>query len=282
MLAHEPADIETTTLPNIMSDTLLTTAVETVDAQESFEDLLEDSVDQAIAPLIGTVPRADRLTRRAALRAELDTLVAAHRELEIVPERAVSEALAHFARLHPASLQRGALQTHVISQNTVKKSLTQSILTKLSPAYPAMLLALGVLTPFYLLDASGAAGHLWHGESWMLYRLEALAVPLIGGLIVGLLNRRHAVRGTLMANALLAIPAVLFPSLLLTLSILIPQIEPNQFFKTLFYFVSWFGNLAPGIVGLTCWPLLSGLGAKAGGHLSSFFWPSSPILPDTE
>ena len=226
----------------------------------SYKDRLDDAVDQVCAPLIGTLPRADRMARQTALRQELDTLVAAHGELDAGPERAVSEALAHFARLHPVPILRGA-------RSGVQESVTQSTAeaAPIASARPATLLALGLLVPVYLghaLKWTEALREPLRFDGPTQDRLELLAVPLAAGLLVGLLIRARATRGMFNACAALAVYTVGIPSLLGALSYLqLLPFDDNSFESRLAI------DVAAGYVGLVLWPLLGCAGAFAGAAI---------------
>jgi len=77
----------TTSLPPIEEQAALT---------ETEQARLEDFLDAVCAPLIGKIPYAARLERRAEVRQHLDALVQAYLELGDTPEKAVAQALAKF------------------------------------------------------------------------------------------------------------------------------------------------------------------------------------------
>ena len=204
MLSHESDALQTDAPLHAITLPLSSPYRSVVDV----EDALEDAVDSACAPLIGTVPRPERLARRAALRQELDTLVAAHCELTAIPEQAVAEAIAHFARLHPAPVLHAVPQTQVTTQTTQK--------TRAASALPAMLLALGLLLPVYLLhvrDWSESVRQSIGLSEIALYRLDMFLVPLLAGLLVGAAFPRRGLRGMACACAALAAMRSAFPLL---------------------------------------------------------------------
>ena len=224
------------------------------------EDALEEAVDSACAPLIGTVPRPERLARRTALRQELDTLVAAHCELTAIPEQAVAEAIAHFTRLHPTPVLRATPQTQVAVRQTAGKTQTPS-------ALPASCLALGLLLPVYLLHVrewSEAVRQSIGLSEIALYRMDMFLVPLLVGLLTGAIFPRRGLRGMACACAALAAYAVGIPSVILALSYtkLLP-FEDSSFYHWLT------PNVFAGYSGLVFWPLLGCGGAAAGSWLRS-------------
>lgn len=224
-------------------------------ASSSCEDLLEDAVDQACAPLIGTMPRADRMVGRAALRQELDTLVAAHGELDANPECAISEALAHFARLHPVPdlrVTQGHIQESAAQQTTRTRPKTS--------AWPATLLALGLFVPVCIVCVLNGAENMREAmfRSQEMYRLELFVAPLLAGLLVGLLARSHAVRGVLIACAAITTYTIGMPSLLSALSVMRLLGLPAH------PLLGWMGI---GFLGLVLWPLLGCAGAITGATL---------------
>lgn len=234
--------------------------------ESSLEEKLDEAVDYACASLIGAVPRAHRLAKHRALRSELDMLVAAHSEFEIEPEQAVHAAIAHFHRLHPAlSLQASSLQA---SAQTVVASQTHSLHTTASAnqeSRPAMLLSLSLLSSFYLTHIYNGAERIREllglSETAMA-RWELIGVPLFVGLVVGLLMRRRAVRGALLACGALAIYAVLYPSVFCAFAYMkLLPFEDSDIYK----------HLVPdpiaGYCGLTIWPLLTCAGAALGAKL---------------
>ncbi len=257
LLRHEQSSSASSYTP-ASRPTEATTDTSNISAAE--EDLLEDAVDQACAPLIGTLPRQERLARRNALRQELDTLVAAHGELEATPERVLSEALAHFARLHPVPTLHG-------TQGHVQQTVAQQTASTRGPssAWPATLLALGLLVPVYIahvLHWTETLREALHLSEPGLYRLELFAAPLLAGLFVGLLTRSQAVRGVFIACAALALYTVGLPSLLSALSVMGLRDLPNS------PFWSWLGiDPLAGYDGLVLWPLLGCAGAFAGAAI---------------
>ena len=253
MLSHESDALQTDAPLHTITLPLSSPYRSVVDV----EDALEDAVDSACAPLIGTVQRPERLARRAALRQELDTLVAAHCELTAIPEQAVAEAIAHFARLHPAPVLHAVPQTQVTTQTTQK--------TRAASALPAMLLALGLLLPVYLLhvrDWSESVRQSIGLSEIALYRLDMFLVPLLAGLLVGAAFPRRGLRGMACACAALAAYAVGVPSVILALSYtkLLP-FEDSSLYQWLT------PNVFAGYAGLVLWPLLGCGGAAAGAWL---------------
>ena len=253
MLSHEhgPAEFAET-----LSTPLAEAEMRMANAHGTFEDMLEDAVDQACLPLIGTLPRADRLKRRAALRQEIYTLFAAHRELTALPEQAAAEAIAHFARLHPAPVLNAAPVTQTNRRTTAQTAST----------HPSTLLALGLLLPAYVAIAYGWLNRLQSLPNAIsdisLYRFELFAVPIFAGLLVGLLAQNRAARGVFNASAAIAAFAVLLPSIIvgLTYTHLLP-FENHAFWE-------WVcPSPLAGYAGLVFWPLLGCAGAACGAKL---------------
>lgn len=237
------------------------------------EDALEDAVDRACAPLIGTVPRKERLFRRAALRQELDTLVTAHCELTAIPEEAVAEAIAHFARLHPAPALHAVPQTLTVTCQASTKAQSAS-------ARPAALFTLALLLPVYLLhirEWTEAVRHSIGLSEIALYRIDLFLVPLLAGLLVGAVFPRRGLRGIVYACAILAAYAVGFPSVMVALSYtkLLPFEDSSVY--------QWLSpNIFAGYAGLVLWPLLGCAGAAAGARLKTMtarrrFAPVAPL-----
>ena len=272
MLSHQP--VTSNSKSELPANSLHTDAaladVSSTDGKENFEEKLEEAVEYACAPLIGIVPRAHRLAKQRALREELNTLVAAHSELETNPEQAVDAAIAHFHRRHPAdlsasSLQASHLQASVQTEGVTQTHSLQTATTANQESRPAMLLSLGLLSSFYLT-------HLYNGAERVrallgmsetaLYRWELIGVPLFIGLVVGLLMRRRAARGALLACGGLAAYAVLYPSLLVALVYMkLLPFEDSDIYK----------HLVPdpiaGFCGLALWPLFTCAGASLGAKL---------------
>ncbi len=248
MLSHEQNAPEAT----INSSFAPATQAAAANFSPLHDDMLEDAVDQVCAPLIGTLPRAERLARRAALRQELDTLVAAHSELDANPERAVSKALAQFARLHPVPTLHG-------TQGHVQQSVTQQTTStrRTASAWPATLLALGLLVPAYIAQVLNSKDTMPYSAIG-LYRLELFAAPLVLGLLVGLLARARAARGVFIACAALSAYTVGMPSLVVALYLTGLLHLPEH---------PWQGWEHLGLNGLIVWPLLGCAGAFAGATI---------------
>lgn len=254
---------------------------------DQLNDELEDAVERACAPLIGTVPRKDLLVRRAAMRAELDALLVAHRELEVVPERAVSDAIAHFQRLHPiptlaaqnsqmTTLAQVGMEQHLATAQ-IAMGQTETVMTANQMARPAMLLTLGLLGPFYLIHAAGLTNFLHDRfptlEYSTMYRVELFLVPLLAGLLVGNLTPKKAVRGTLLGIGLLSIYAVLIPSLIMGLSFTslffggdaTPNAPDNPLWTALWRIIC--PDMYAGFSGVTLWLLMASSGAAITSRL---------------
>lgn len=232
---------------------------------------IKDYLDGLCAPLIGTIPYAARQQRRAAMRAELDTLIAAHQELGSPLEEAVT----------------AAIRQHSASHSVTGKRLGETALPsrgRTPSARPATLLALGLFSAFYAADATQLAWRVWsrlfgiggdgmmkvtNGDSTTMlptagltafYRFELFVVPLLVGLVTGLLVRHRAGRGVVNALALLAIPALLLPGLTLALSYAGFIMDP--------LLGGWIPSPLPGITGVTPWVVLGYAGAQLGHWLS--------------
>lgn len=184
----------------------------------------------------------------------LDALAAAYRELGSTPEEAMAEAAAHLRR------SQGETWTHRVERKVACRPFASAL--------PATLMALGLFGCFYLADVTHVAGRWWEAHyadrdsDVIFYRLEALLVPMLAGLTVGLLARAKAARGTFYALAILAISAIWIPAIFFAL-----QVTNIGFFGEGFYSRWPFLNPQPGLVGLAFWPALGCLGAAVGGWL---------------
>lgn len=217
----------------------------------ALEARIEDYLDHVCAPLVGVAPYAMRQEMRAEMRTHLDSLIAAHCELGSASEEAVTAALRQFG-------DAGAVArnwTRECARSATETTAPQS-------ARPATLAALGLFGLPYLADATHIAWSAWSkfsADEAAFYRFELVAVPLLAGLLTGLLARHRAARGTLNALALLAIPAMVIPGFLLSL------VYAGLVDK--FPFEQWIPNPIPATVGLTYWVSLGCAGAKAGNWL---------------
>ena len=216
------------------------------------EARIEDYLDRIFARLVVMLPYEERQTRRTEMRAHLDMLIVAHTELGASPEAAVDYALAHFQKDY-------AVATQAVRETQQTRLTTQSK----GSARPATLLALGLFGLPYLAVAinSDFSWNLWKNlfsdSPETYYRFLLLPLPLLLGLLTGLLARRHAARGALTAIALLAIPAILLPGLLTGLNC--AKIIPD------FQWPDWLPNPLYGYCGVTFWAGMGCLGAAVGG-----------------
>jgi hypothetical protein len=223
-------------------------AVET----DSLEPHVEAALDRLCARFFEGVSEMERMAQRLELQTQLYALAAAYREIGSAPEQAVGEAA---NRLESA-----------LTQTRQQAAKRQSVTAHVPSARPATLLALVLFGAFYLADITRLAAILWEHvggtNDIAFYRIEAFLVPLLAGLLVGLLAKARAARGTFNALLLLAIVAVWLPAFAFALSVtqLLP-FEDSAFWKLPFW------SVAPGIVGLACWPPMGLLGASLGSRL---------------
>jgi hypothetical protein len=227
------------------------------------EARIEDCLDRCYAHLIGLMPYRARQARRAAWREELAQLIAVHQEIDGDSENALEAALHQFERTHAAP----QLQAQV-------KVSVRSVETRRPSSRPATLIALTLFGVPYVADATRLAwrawAHLFHlnattivatDADTLFYRFELLVIPVVAGLLTGLLARHRATRGVLNAIALLAIPAILLPGF-----------EMGLVYAGLGNWMpEWLGRCIPsggaGFCGVTFWTALGVAGAQAGSWL---------------
>jgi hypothetical protein len=225
---------------------------------------MEDYLDQVIAPLVRVLPRSKRAAIRAHLSAQLQASVAAHRELGATYEAAIQAAIRQAGDPELIS-QRWVVETRAQTgrQSPQQVTLQTAPLLKPPSARAATLTALGLFGLPYVADVTTWAGNNWAAHSnntITYYRFFLFSVPLLAGLATGLVARNRPVRGVLNALAMLTIPAILLPGLVLGLSYANVFIDKNAQFP-------WMPNPLPGLCGLVPWMLLGSLGAAVGGRL---------------
>jgi hypothetical protein len=193
--------------------------------------------------MVGRVPYAARAELRRELRAHLEALIAARRELGAGSDEAVEQALAQFGK--PGAVARDWLRARSPAPAT----------------WPATLIALGCLG--LGISASGAVENLLRAllpydisipDVMLRSIIEVLIV--LPGLAVGLLAPARAVRGTLYA-------ALLLPTCFIGIHwVTVGGSSPVS---------DW---LVPGL-GIARWALLSCGGAALGERLRR--WRKPPV-----
>ncbi|MCW3053770.1 MAG: hypothetical protein JWN14_2940 [Chthonomonadales bacterium] len=242
---------------------------DTVFSAASSEEI-EDYLDQVIAPLVRVLPRSKRKAIRTHVKAQLEASVAARRELGETQEEAVRAAIRQSGDPELIS-QRWVLDTRTQPSGQSQQQITLQNLPSLKPpsARAATLTALGLLGLPYLADVSTFAGKYWatHSDNTITYfRFMLFTVPLLAGFVTGLVARNRPVRGVLNALALLCIPAILLPGLLMALSYT-NLLANTAALGDILGWIAWVTNPLPGISGLVPWTILGCLGAVLGKGL---------------
>jgi hypothetical protein len=265
MLEHTPST----------SETLLTPSAPPISAhapplaQTAHEARIETHLDSLCVPFLPAVPPAARHEVREAMRSKLEALIVAHQELGSDLGTATREAVRQLST--PTSVATGRSRRTRLS--TWKHNASACVPT---------LLSLGLFSLFYVTYHTDFAWHLWsglfkivddgmititHGDSTVMeqgagltafYRFELFIVPLLVGLITGLLFRHRAVRGVLNAVLLLAIPALLLPGAFIGLGYAGLDNLPNWTYP------QWLPSPVPGLAGAAFWTILGYTGAQAG------------------
>jgi hypothetical protein len=163
---------------------------------------IEDYLDQVSAPLIGWVPYAARMELRAELQAHLESLVAAYQELGSNPDAAVREALA----------QSGDPQ--IVASDWVRewgRILRPRKAPSIWHSTRVALGSFGLATGLGLAFLTVATRRPYSGEvaDALFTSLLAVVLPMLAGLMTGLLSPTRAARGTAYALALLIPPTTL-------------------------------------------------------------------------
>jgi hypothetical protein len=163
---------------------------------------IEDYLDQVCAPLIGWVPYAARIELRAELQAHLASLVIAYQELGSSPDAAVREALAQSG--DPRVLaDEWVREWERILRPRKAPSICHSTRVALGSFGLATALGLAFLTVATRRPYSGEAADA------LFTSLLAVVLPMLAGLMTGLLSPTRPARGTAYALALLIPPTTL-------------------------------------------------------------------------
>lgn len=233
---------------------------ETVNPTKTNEDI-EDYLDRVNAPLVGVLPRSKREAIRGNLRARLESMIAAERELGASQDAAIQAAMQQCGDPTLIS-QRWAVDTHTQASKQIQQqiSLLNHNMVTLPSSRVATLTALGLFGLPYLADVTRWAGNYWATQSdnaITYYRFFLFMVPLLAGLLTGLIARHRPVRGVLNALAILTIPAIVLPGLIMGLG----------YANVVFTQNTWVYNPLPGICGLVPWLVMGCLGAGVGKGL---------------
>lgn len=161
---------------------------------------IHDYLDHVCAPLVGLVPYARRQELRVELRAHLEALIATHEELGSSPEVAVVLALRQFG--DPCAISRQWAREWL--RPAVSRPVPSA--TRAIPVAFACFGAASLLTLLLFRIAMGATsgGGVSMAPSGVL--VFGGLLPMLAGLMTGLLApARHAL-GTFFALALLVLP----------------------------------------------------------------------------
>ncbi len=246
----EPVPVCAPTPPFSSSEDPATTRAITRAMTPSGAARVQDYLDHVLAPLVEVISYEQRQQIRGELAAHVESLTAAYQDLGADPDKAVSEALRQLG--HPRMVTRHWRRAQYRQSSTESGSARQ-----------ATVVALAWFGAAYLADTTTLAARLW--ASWGLtgevafYRTEVFLVPLLAGLATGLLSRQQPVRGVANALALLAIPALLLPGILLGLHVTGLWSVPMEW--------NALGRSVAGLVGLITWAPLGCLSAAGGGWL---------------
>lgn len=167
---------------------------------------IEDYLDHVCAPLVGVVPYPRRQELRAELRAHLESLIATHEELGSPADVGAVLALRQFGDPRAISRQWAREWLRPPSAGPVQPAW-RAIPTALACFGAASLLCLLL---FRLSTGGGSNGSVSIGPSGLLV-LGGL-LPVLAGLITGLLAPARQALGTFFALALLVPPFVVLGS----------------------------------------------------------------------
>jgi hypothetical protein len=153
---------------------------------------MEDYLDQVCAPLVGWVPYDARMELRVELRAHLESLVAAYRELGSSHDAAVRSALA----------QSG--DSDAVARDWIREWERVLPPRKAPSAWRSILVALGcfgyatsvALALLLAAQSSEPGGFGWHV---LLCAMLGIALPCLAGLTTGLFSPARPERAVLAA-----------------------------------------------------------------------------------
>jgi hypothetical protein len=220
----------------------------------------------------GAMPQRARQELRDEMQTALQQLIAAHQELGSDLDTATVAALQQLrlAYAAPVTVQHAKVRTNLLHR---------------FPGLRAAMLPLSLFSAFYIADATHFAWNVWAHITGLIgtgpgqiaddaymgltdgpavtafYRFELLVIPLLVGLIAGVVLRQRAGRAVLTSLALLTVVAILLPGFVMGLSyaglwplpINLPQgLIPSP---------------APGLSGVTFWATLGYAGAQIGNRL---------------
>lgn len=242
----------------------VSTSAEVADTSKC-DTLIEDYLDRVMAPTIGVLPLPyeARLKRPETMRADIEKPAAAHRELGLSVEEAVSAALRQYG------------DVTVVAHRGLSEKTVRTTGRTLPSARPATLLALPLFAVPWLADQTGLAWRLWtrlflQGRDVechngvcdaLYYRFILFAVPLMSGFVVGALCRSRASRGVVCALGLLFVVAIEVPAIITGFELTgIVNVEAAPDFLT-----SIWAKMAAASVGLPFWVGLGCGGAALGG-----------------
>lgn len=233
-------------------------------ASQQEPDMLEDYLDRVCAPLVGTVPRLKREEIRARVRTRINEFAAAHQELGSTPEEAIEFAI---IQCGDATLISRRWLTQQAEQRQVQKhgtSLRQTLSDRLLGGAGAATATAAVTFGLpYLADVTKTSGNWWaaHSDNTVTYyRICLFAIPLISGILTGITAKHKPVRGVVNALAIMTIPAIIIPGLVLGMSY--AHIFSDQSSKFIMI-----PNPLPGICGLLPWLAMGSVGASLGSRL---------------
>ena len=277
----------------VQSPAVLDIAVATAGAADV--DVWLDALCAAMLPFR---PGRSAEELRDELQNRLDALAAAYRELGGEHNEAANTAYRQLqkecinSRQQPIINEQSSGRTERAGRRTRSAQATNTrtgskLISASSFLTRATLLPLGMFSLFYAADVSGLSWRVWmqvfgsavqdnfaavqtgamtlaNTNEYAFYRFELFVVPLVVGLTVGLLQRRKAFKSVFGALALLAIPAILLPGLIMGLSFA----GMHDGIMT-----SFIPSAGPGVCGVGFWLCLGLAGAAAGS------WLRHPRLP---
>jgi hypothetical protein len=214
----------------------------------TFQHQIESYLDKACALAGNASP-----LYRQELRSKLEATIAAHRELGSQPYEAIALAISE------SQAERLAER----SANAVK---SQPRRREEASDRRATMLAFGMFGLPYVAEVTELSHRVASAigmTETTLYASELLVVPFVSGLVTGMLIRRRAVFATLTAIAILAIPAVIWPGILVGLG----------YAGILDHYSPIFGHMVPnpmaGYSGFGLWLIMGGAGAWVGSRARS-------------